>query len=125
MSLVGQPERATQSRVVRLFREELGYRYLGDWSDRVGNSNIEEGLLSAWLTQCGYAQAQINVAIYRHSCCPRQKPRGAPGWGTLKPLIVEGLWCPGTELNRRHRDFQSRALPTELPGLGVRATRGR
>jgi hypothetical protein len=26
-------------------------------------------------------------------------------------------WCPGTESNRRHRDFQSRALPTELPGL--------
>ena len=24
-------------------------------------------------------------------------------------------WCLGTELNRRHRDFQSRALPTELP----------
>ena len=24
-------------------------------------------------------------------------------------------WCRGTELNRRHRDFQSRALPTELP----------
>ena len=27
------------------------------------------------------------------------------------------LRWPGTELNRRHRDFQSRALPTELPGL--------
>ena len=27
------------------------------------------------------------------------------------------LWCPGTELNRRHADFQSAALPTELPGL--------
>ncbi len=26
------------------------------------------------------------------------------------------MWCPGTESNRRHRDFQSRALPTELPG---------
>src|SRR5436309_11162375 len=25
-------------------------------------------------------------------------------------------WCPGTELNRRHTDFQSVALPTELPG---------
>jgi hypothetical protein len=25
--------------------------------------------------------------------------------------------CPGTELNRRHEDFQSSALPTELPGL--------
>ena len=24
--------------------------------------------------------------------------------------------CPGTELNRRHGDFQSPALPTELPG---------
>jgi hypothetical protein len=25
-------------------------------------------------------------------------------------------WWPGTELNRRHKDFQSSALPTELPG---------
>ena len=30
-----------------------------------------------------------------------------------------GVWCwmwPGTESNRRHEDFQSSALPTELPG---------
>ena len=26
------------------------------------------------------------------------------------------MWWPGTELNRRHGDFQSPALPTELPG---------
>src|SRR6476660_3134094 len=26
------------------------------------------------------------------------------------------MWCPGAEANHRHRDFQSRALPTELPG---------
>ena len=25
------------------------------------------------------------------------------------------FWCHGTELNRRHADFQSAALPTELP----------
>jgi hypothetical protein len=25
-------------------------------------------------------------------------------------------WCPGAELNHRHADFQSAALPTELPG---------
>ncbi len=42
MNDVGQPERATQNRVIALFRDELGYRYLGDWTDRDGNSNIEE-----------------------------------------------------------------------------------
>ena len=30
MSLVGQPERATQNRVIALFRDELSYRYLGE-----------------------------------------------------------------------------------------------
>ena len=50
MSAVGQPERATQNRVIALFRDELHCRYLGDWTDRDGNANIEEGLLSAWLT---------------------------------------------------------------------------
>ncbi len=37
---VGQPERATQNRSFALFRDELGYLYLGDWTDRYGNSNI-------------------------------------------------------------------------------------
>lgn len=27
------------------------------------------------------------------------------------------IWWPGTESNCRHGDFQSPALPTELPGL--------
>lgn len=61
---VGKPERATQKRVIALFRDELGYRYLGDWTDR-GNSNIEEGLLTAYLTQSGYTPAQINAALHR------------------------------------------------------------
>ena len=26
-------------------------------------------------------------------------------------------WCPGADSNHRHADFQSAALPTELPGL--------
>ena len=26
------------------------------------------------------------------------------------------FWCPGADSNRRHQDFQSCALPTELPG---------
>ena len=39
MSSINQPERTTQNRVVALFRHELRYRYLGDWTDRDGNSN--------------------------------------------------------------------------------------
>jgi len=49
MSDVRKAERATQRRVIELFRDQLGYRFLGDWSDRAGNSNIEEGHLTAWL----------------------------------------------------------------------------
>ena len=37
---VGQPERATQNRVIALFRDQPEYRYLGDWTARDGNSNI-------------------------------------------------------------------------------------
>ena len=62
---VGQSERVTQNRVIALFRDELRYRYLGDWTDRSGNSNIEEGLLSTWLTGRGHPAAQIGVALHK------------------------------------------------------------
>ena len=65
MGDVGQPERATQDRVIALFRDQLGYRYAGDWTDRDGNSNIEERLLSAWLTKCDYTPAQISAALHK------------------------------------------------------------
>lgn len=67
MSNIGKPERATQNRVIALFRDELEYDYLGDWRDREGNSNIEEALLSAWLASNGYSPAQINAALHRLS----------------------------------------------------------
>src|SRR3954453_7175485 len=35
------------------------------------------------------------------------------------------LWCPGAESNHRHCDFQSHALPTELPGRAGRSPSGR
>lgn len=65
MNAIGQPERATQNRIVALFRDELGYRYLGDWADRGGNGNIEEGLLTTWLTKSGYSAAQISAALHK------------------------------------------------------------
>jgi type I restriction enzyme R subunit len=65
MSDIGKPERATQRRVIKLLCDELSYRYLGNWSDRPSNGNVEEGLLAAFLTRSGYTQAQIASALYR------------------------------------------------------------
>ncbi|MDD5321814.1 MAG: HsdR family type I site-specific deoxyribonuclease [Methylococcales bacterium] len=65
MNEIGQPERNTQNRVIALFCNELDYRYLGDWTDRQNNSNIEEGLLTAYLNRSGYSPAQISRALDR------------------------------------------------------------
>ena len=62
---IGQPERATQNRVLALFNKELGYRLLGDWTDRPNNSNIETDLLSNWLAKRGYSTVQIARALDR------------------------------------------------------------
>ena len=79
MCRVGQPERATQNRVIALFRDELHYRYLGDWTYRDGNSNIEEGLLTAYLSKTGYSPAQINKAMYELRIEANHHSRGLYG----------------------------------------------
>jgi type I restriction enzyme, R subunit len=40
MNTIGKTDRATENRVLALFRGELGCRYLGDWSDCNRNSLI-------------------------------------------------------------------------------------
>ncbi len=52
-------ERQTQNRVVKLFQEELGYNYLGNWADREGNSNVEEAQLREFLHRSGYSEPLI------------------------------------------------------------------
>ena len=64
MSKVGQIERATQDRVVRLFQDKLEYTYLGNWEEREDNSNVEETILSAWLQKQGYSDTLISKALY-------------------------------------------------------------
>ena len=61
---VGKPERETQNRIVALFRDELAYRFLGDWSDRPKNSNVEEALLRSHLSKAGYSSDQIARALH-------------------------------------------------------------
>jgi len=64
MSTVGQKERATQNRVVKLFCDTLKYDYLGNWEDRANNRNIEEAYLRRFLKKQGYSEALIGKALY-------------------------------------------------------------
>jgi type I restriction enzyme R subunit len=61
---IGQLERLAQNRVVALFRDKLGYKYLGDWEERIGNGNIEADLLSAFLKEQGHDQNIIDRTLY-------------------------------------------------------------
>ena len=70
MNTVGQIEKKTQRRVVRLFSDKkypgnLGYDYLGDWTDREGNRNVEPELLRAFLKdKQDYDDALIARTLY-------------------------------------------------------------
>lgn len=68
MSTVGQIERRTQKRVVDLFRNALGYDYLGNWIDRADkigrpNRNIEDEYLRPFLERQGYSPELITRAV--------------------------------------------------------------
>ena len=41
-------------------------------------------------------------------------------FANVREHLRTGTWCPGAESNHRHHDFQSCALPTELPGHRAR-----
>jgi type I restriction enzyme R subunit len=64
MSKVGQKERATQNRVIKLLHKSLGYKYLGNWEERSGNRNIEEEYLRSFLKRQGYSETLIGKAVY-------------------------------------------------------------
>jgi len=66
MSPVGDIERITQDRIIALFSDKSGlnYQYLGNWHERLNNSNIEEEMLTSYLQKNGYNQTLIAKAIY-------------------------------------------------------------
>jgi type I restriction enzyme R subunit len=64
MSTVGQIEKRTQHRVVKLFRDQLGYEYLGNWEGREGNRNIETEILRSFLQKQCYDDALITRALH-------------------------------------------------------------
>ncbi len=60
---VTKPERITRNRVVKLFKEQLNYTYLGNLQDKTDNSNIEVPQLRQYLTAQTYSKEQINKAL--------------------------------------------------------------
>lgn len=65
MDGIGKLEWETQRRVITLFREELKYRYLGNWEELQENKHIEEGYLYPFLAKSGYTEAQASAAVYK------------------------------------------------------------
>lgn len=64
METIGQIERISQKRIVKLFTERLGYKYLGNWEDNPANSNVEEVYLTKFLQRQGYSSVLIRKAIH-------------------------------------------------------------
>ncbi len=67
---IGDPERATQNRMIAQLCGDtsgktggLGWRYLGDWHKIEGNANIEPDLLRPWLVGRGYDPDVATKAI--------------------------------------------------------------
>jgi len=49
MNDIGKIERETQNRLIKMFQDELGFRYLGNWEKREDNNNVEKEILIDWL----------------------------------------------------------------------------
>ena len=64
MSELGQIERRTQNRIIKLLTDKLGYEYLGNWQDREDNQPIEEHYQKAWLLRRGYPEQLVDRAIF-------------------------------------------------------------
>ncbi len=64
MSRIGQVERITQNRVIKLFQSDLGYTYLGDWKNQPRTSPLERDRLSEWLTKQGHSES-LQTRVFR------------------------------------------------------------
>ena len=61
--MINPIERITQNRIIKLFQEQLGYIYYGNWEKREHNSNVEQELLKKNLLQRGYSETLANKAV--------------------------------------------------------------
>jgi type I restriction enzyme R subunit len=57
--MINPIERITQNRIIKLFTEQLGYVYYGNWEKRERNSNVEPVYLERFLKKQGYAESLV------------------------------------------------------------------
>jgi type I restriction enzyme R subunit len=72
---ISKPERATQDRIIQLFQQDLGYRYLGNLKDSE-NSNIRILDLRTNLLNRGWTSDHINKSLdqlAKHQLCHGRK----------------------------------------------------
>ena len=60
MNNIGKPERVTQDRVIKLFVDELGYTYLGDWRARF------QQLMDEFMPLWRFQREELNRAPLAH-----------------------------------------------------------
>ncbi len=60
---IGKPERDSQNRIIDLFKNELGYTYLGDWEEEPRISPVEEEILKEQLVTRGYSEEISSKAV--------------------------------------------------------------
>lgn len=63
--MAGQQEIHTQRRVIKFFRNVLGYTYLGNWEHRSGNANVEGDQLANWLRRQGHSDQIIDKTLFK------------------------------------------------------------
>ncbi len=64
MKLIVKNERDTQNRIIALFQNELGYRYLGNFEDRENTGNVIPELLIEFLRKKKCPQNFIDKALF-------------------------------------------------------------
>ena len=96
--------------------EVFGASFGGATRNRTGDEGFADPCLTAW---------PWRRMLYEKAACVPPCDRGAGngartrhlslGKAALYQMSYSRRWCLRVDLNHRHRDFQSLALPTELP----------
>ncbi len=94
----------------------------GATQTRTGGEDFADPCLTTWL----WRRTPVRYALVSPNRTPIERKFGASdeartrylhlGKVALYQMSYTRIECPGPESNQRHEDFQSSALPTELPG---------